>query len=98
MPSGIDSTMADTTTAAATIASDGAPKNMAMPMAAIPAAITKPRNPPQLLMRFQGSGAIGTARPMTVANPSPNARITHPTAASSMCQLNVRISAQTASG
>src|SRR5437867_600671 len=97
-PSGSDSTNAAMTTVAATAASDGDPKNIAVAAAAIPATITKASDPPQLLLRFHGRGAMGVTRPTSVAIPSPKARITHATAASEMCQLKMRMSALTASG
>ena len=96
--SGSVSAIAAITTAMATAVYAGPPKKRAMAKAAPPPNSRKASDPPTLFSAFHGRRESGTARPISVAKPSPKAMITHPTAAISMCQLKMRISASTAAG
>src|SRR5438105_15905144 len=98
-PSGSDSANAAATIASSNASILGWPsKSIAIANAAAPPMIRNASMPPQLFCRFHGSGAIGVARPTSVAEPSPKAISTHATAAISMCQLKTTMSAQTAAG
>ena len=97
-PRGHDSAMAAMKTALMATPNDGFPKYQAMAHAAAPPKIRNARKPPQLFEPFQGKRAIGLARPISVAVPSPNARMAQATAASSMCQLKMTISRKMDSG
>ena len=76
----------------------GPPKKRVMANAAPPPNSRKASDPPTLFSVFHGRRESGSARPISVAKPSPKAMITHATAAISMCQLKMRISASTAAG